>query len=43
MDYCVNCIYWDQAEEECSISEMVEYDSEEFFRLCYEGQNGGKP
>lgn len=31
---CENCIYWSQCEEECTIIDMLEYDEDEFNRLC---------
>ena len=39
---CCNCITWNPAEENCSISDFLEYDEEQFFETCpqYEGSNG---
>lgn len=39
---CCNCINWNPAEENCSISDFLEYDEEQFFETCpqYEGSNG---
>ena len=37
---CTKCISWDPAEEECSLSEMLEYDEEGFYRLCAESRAG---
>ena len=34
MDYCVKCMYWNQAEEKCSLEELCEYDPEEFVYFC---------
>ena len=31
---CCNCIYWNPAEESCSISDYLEYDKEQFFETC---------
>ncbi len=37
---CTKCISWDPAEEECSLSEMLEYDEEGFYRFCAESRAG---
>lgn len=31
---CENCIYWSQCEEECTIIDMLEYDEDQFYRVC---------
>lgn len=31
---CENCIYWSQCEEECTVIDMLEYDEDEFYRVC---------
>lgn len=28
------CPHWDQAEEQCEIQELLEYDEEKFYELC---------
>lgn len=31
---CENCIFWSQCEEECTIIDMLEYDEDQFYRVC---------
>lgn len=32
--YCCNCVYWSKTDEDCTISEVWEYDKDEFCKLC---------
>ena len=34
---CCNCPYWNPADETCTISDLLEYDEEEFYKLCILG------